>query len=342
MNKEMEPLNKHKFNISNRNPLSTVQLNKPSSSTTTTTSASSDYKITKPPYFHRSQSTSKNVSPSPRYRHPTTTLNTSITTTTTPIKNERNSIFPSSSPFIEPPKRDSISHKPKQNQMLTLDDFEFGKVLGKGKLGRVYCVKHKSSGLIFALKVMSKDELIKERLEKNFKREVEIQSNLYHKNITRLYSWFHDVKNIYLVLEFSIGGELYKVLEVSKRFNDSVASYYIYQVTQALIYLHSKNIIHRDLKPENIMVAMDNTLKVSDFGWSAPCGMVGSTNKKKRLTLCGTPDYLSPEMIEHKHHDFAVDIWALGILCYEFLVGKPPFVDPSRSRTYQRIVDMDI
>ncbi|KAF6070877.1 Protein kinase domain family protein [Candida albicans] len=230
----------------------------------------------------------------------------------------------------------SSSHtSPKPQQQLTLDDFEFGKILGKGKLGRVYCVKHKQSGLIFALKVMSKSEIMNLKLEKSLRREIEIQSNLYHINITRLYSWFHDSINIYLLLEYSIEGELYTHLKKLKRFDNIMASNYIFQITQALIFLHQRGIIHRDLKPENIMVSLDNQLKLSDFGWS-------KKQKQKRLTICGTLDYLPPEMIESKSHDFSVDIWALGILCYELLVGKPPFEAINRNITYEKIAKVDI
>lgn len=254
----------------------------------------------------------------------------------------------------------SSSHtSPKPQQQLTLDDFEFGKILGKGKLGRVYCVKHKQLGLIFALKVMSKSEIMNLKLEKSLRREIEIQSNLYHINITRLYSWFHDSINIYLLLEYSIEGELYTHLKKLKRFDNIMASNYIFQITQALIFLHQRGIIHRDLKPENIMVSLDNQLKLSDFGWSVQINQNQNQNqihnqtqtqktphqkkqKQKRLTICGTLDYLPPEMIESKSHDFSVDIWALGILCYELLVGKPPFEAINRNITYEKIAKVDI
>ncbi|KAG8202472.1 IPL1, partial [Candida africana] len=250
----------------------------------------------------------------------------------------------------------SSSHtSPKPQQQLTLDDFEFGKILGKGKLGRVYCVKHKQLGLIFALKVMSKSEIMNLKLEKSLRREIEIQSNLYHINITRLYSWFHDSINIYLLLEYSIEGELYTHLKKLKRFDNIMASNYIFQITQALIFLHQRGIIHRDLKPENIMVSLDNQLKLSDFGWSVQISQNQIHNqtqtqktphqkkqKQKRLTICGTLDYLPPEMIESKSHDFSVDIWALGILCYELLVGKPPFEAINRNITYEKIAKVDI
>ncbi|KAK6203307.1 uncharacterized protein RJT21DRAFT_113215 [Scheffersomyces amazonensis] len=225
------------------------------------------------------------------------------------------------------------------NCKYSLQDFELGRILGKGKLGKVYCAKHLQSGYIVALKVMTKQDLIDLKLEKNLRREIEIQSQLIHPNISRLYGYFYDHKNVYLILEYSIGGELYNHLKSVKKFDNIKSSYYIQQVTQALIYLHSKNIIHRDIKPENILVSDNNIIKLSDFGWSVS----SQTNpSKKRLTICGTLDYLPPEMIESQLHDQQVDIWSLGILCYELLVGKPPFEEIDKNRTYKRIVKIDL
>ncbi|GMG51324.1 unnamed protein product [Ambrosiozyma monospora] len=217
-----------------------------------------------------------------------------------------------------------------------ISDFEMGRKLGKGKFGKVYCVREKRSGFICALKVMNKKELMTYKVEKQFVREILLQANVRHINCLRLYNWFEDDQNVYLILEYANDGELYQLLKKERRFGDVRASCYIAQVAKGLLYLHSKNIIHRDLKPENILLHFDNQIKLSDFGWSV------YSPGARRTTMCGTLDYLPPEMVEAKNHGKTVDVWALGILMYEFLVGRPPFEEENSKMTYKRIANVDL
>ncbi|KAI1299877.1 kinase-like protein [Xylaria venustula] len=203
--------------------------------------------------------------------------------------------------------------------------FEIGKPLGKGKFGRVYLAREREHGFICALKVLYKKELQHHGVEVQVRREVEIQSNLRHPNILKLYGHFHDSKRIFLILEFAGQGELYKHLRKAQRFPEWKAAQYISQMAYALRYLHRKHVIHRDIKPENILVGIHGEIKISDFGWSV------HAPSNRRTTQCGTLDYLPPEMVRPRSSDISydekVDIWSLGVLMYEFLVGEAPFED---------------
>jgi serine/threonine protein kinase len=225
--------------------------------------------------------------------------------------------------------------KPSQ-QNWTLGDFEIGRPLGTGKFGRVYLAREKKSKFIVGLKVLNKSQLQKASIEHQLRREIEIQSHLRHPNIIRMYGYFYDQTRIYLILEYAARGELFKVLREAQRFDDATAARYIAQMSDALNYCHSKHVIHRDIKPENIMVDLTGELKIADFGWSV------HAPSSRRTTLCGTLDYLPPEMIEGKEHDASVDIWSLGILLYEFLVGSPPFEESRQRDTCRRIKEVDL
>lgn len=217
--------------------------------------------------------------------------------------------------------------------------FEIGKPLGKGKFGRVYLAREREHGFICALKVLQKSELQNARVEKQVQREIEIQSNLRHPNVLKLYGHFYDSKRIILVLEFAGQGELYKHLRKAGRFPEAKSAQYIAQIASALRYLHRKHIIHRDIKPENILVGLYGEMKLSDFGWSV------HAPSNRRKTYCGTLDYLPPEMVNPGISDYSyderIDLWALGVLTYEFLVGEAPFED-SPVLTHRRIARADM
>lgn len=222
---------------------------------------------------------------------------------------------------LEPPSP-SIRYRPTREWHLT--DFDIGRPLGKGKFGRVYMVRTKTAPhYILGLKCLYKSEIVQSRVEKQIRREIEIQQNLRHPNVLRLYGYFHDEKRIFLMLEFAAKGELYKQLTKHGCFTEKRSSRYIDQMADALDYLHSKHVIHRDIKPENLLLGINGELKIADFGWSV------HAPGNRRTTLCGTLDYLPPEMVEGKEHSEKVDYWALGVLTYEFICGAPPFEDLS-------------
>ncbi|KAK5118505.1 Serine/threonine-protein kinase ark1 [Meristemomyces frigidus] len=258
----------------------------------------------------------------------TTTSSTTITKITLPsqaAQQQRTSASSRPSEADADPLSLAPPPPPPKPKQFHLGMFEIGKPLGKGKFGRVYLARERSTGFVCALKVLHKTELTQGKVEKQVRREIEIQSNLAHPNILQLYGHFHDSKRIFLILEFAGKGELYKHLRKAGKFPEWQAAQYIAQMASALRYLHGKHVMHRDIKPENILVGLHGEIKISDFGWS-----VHAPNNR-RNTMCGTLDYLPPEMIkpgrEENWYSEKVDLWSLGVLTYEFLVGEAPFED---------------
>ena len=215
----------------------------------------------------------------------------------------------------------------------TIDDFEIGKPLGRGKFGHVYLAREKKSKFIVALKLLYKSQLIKSNVQTQLRREIEIQSHLRHPNILQMYGFFNDEEKIYLILEYSPGGELYKDLKDSPngRYGEEKAANYITQVIRAFKSMHSKDIIHRDIKPENLLINDKGYIKIVDFGFAKVC-------TSRTYTLCGTTEYLAPELVRGKGHNKAVDWWALGVLMYEMAAGYPPFFADQPIQIYEKIV----
>eukprot|EP01013_Petalomonas_cantuscygni_P038979 TRINITY_DN70249_c0_g1_i1.p1 TRINITY_DN70249_c0_g1~~TRINITY_DN70249_c0_g1_i1.p1 ORF type:complete len:326 (-),score=65.99 TRINITY_DN70249_c0_g1_i1:136-1113(-) len=214
---------------------------------------------------------------------------------------------------------------------LSLDDFTIGKKLGEGRYGNVFLAQHKTSNLVVAIKRLSKEGIIRDNVAPQIVRELEIQGYLRHPNILRLYGVFSDASYIYLVIDFCIFGELYRMLRKLKTFPEPVAARYIHSMAAALQYLHSKHVMHRDIKPENILIDVFGTLKLADFGWSV------HDKTDRRKTMCGTLDYLPVEIVKSQAYTPAVDMWSLGVLAFEFLYGKPPFVANETKATYAKI-----
>ncbi|OUZ99490.1 Protein kinase domain [Macleaya cordata] len=239
---------------------------------------------------------------------------------------------------------------PPQKQW-SMQNFEVGRPLGKGKFGRVYLAREKKSKYVVALKVIFRQQIEKYNLLHQLRREMEIQSNLNHPNVLRLFGWFGDDERIFLILEYAHRGELYRLLRKTGHLTEKQAATYIASLSKALVYCHEKHVIHRDIKPENLLLDhesyyillvvivqtedfLQGRLKVADFGWSVQ-------SRSKRHTMCGTLDYLAPEMVENRGHDYAVDNWTMGVLCYEFLYGAPPFEAETQSETFKRIMKVD-
>ena len=138
--------------------------------------------------------------------------------------------------------------------------------------------------------------------------------------IVKLHQTYQDTKYLYMLMEPCLGGELWTLLRRNKRFSDEAAVFYVSCVILALEYLHERGIVYRDLKPENILMDDSGYVKLTDFGFSRRLEA-----GEQAFTFCGTPEYVAPEIITKKSHDFRVDIWSLGILVYELVTGAPPF-----------------
>ncbi|XP_018404277.1 PREDICTED: aurora kinase C-like [Cyphomyrmex costatus] len=227
----------------------------------------------------------------------------------------------------------SSSKEGESKKKWVLTDFDIGRPLGKGKFGNVYLARERRSKFIIAMKVLYRSQIEDAQILHQVRREIEIQTHLRHPNILRMYGYFYDPKRIYLILEYAPKGELYKELhnQPNKRFDEVRTATYVAQLADALKYCHSKSVIHRDIKPENLLLGINGELKIADFGWSV------HAPSSRRDTLCGTLDYLPPEMVSGKTHNHTVDFWGVGVLCYECLVGKPPFYATTNDETYVNI-----
>jgi len=213
----------------------------------------------------------------------------------------------------------------------TLEDFELRATLGTGTFGRVKLVRHKPTGQWLALKMLGKVNIIKLKQVDHIKNEKQILYMLDHAFMVNMIAFFQDKRNLYMCLEYVPGGELFTLLRRENRFRNDVAVFYASQLVLAFEFMHSKNVVYRDLKPENLLIGKDGYLKICDFGFA-------KIVEDRAWTLCGTPEYLAPEIITQKGHSKAVDWWALGIMIYEMLAGHPPFYDDSHFGIYQKVL----
>ena len=217
-----------------------------------------------------------------------------------------------------------------------LTDFELLDTLGTGSFGRVRLVNFLPAPAgktkFYALKILKKSEVIYLKQVEHVKTEKKLLENISHPFIVNLMGAFQDDKNLYLMMEYIIGGEFFSHLRKAGRFPNDTSKFYASQITLVFEYLHSMMILYRDLKPENLLLDKEGHCKVTDFGFAKRV-------EYRTWTLCGTPEYLAPEIILSKGHGKAVDWWALGILMYEMLAGYPPFYDEDPLGIYQKILE---
>ncbi|TPX64063.1 hypothetical protein SpCBS45565_g06148 [Spizellomyces sp. 'palustris'] len=207
---------------------------------------------------------------------------------------------------------------------VTLNDFDFLAVLGRGAFGKVMLATEKATQQLYAIKALKKEFIIQNDDVKSTKLEKRIfqaASAAHHPYLVNLHSCFQTDTRVYFVMEYVSGGDLMAHIQEKKRFSQARAKFYACEVLLALEYFHKNNIIYRDLKLDNILMAPDGHIKVADYGICKENMPYGQTTR----TFCGTPDYMAPEVLMSNRYGRAVDWWSFGVLIYVMLVGRYPF-----------------
>ena len=222
-----------------------------------------------------------------------------------------------------------------------IQDFKIKKEIGSGSFGRVYLASHLKTNVDYAIKVIDKRNKTNIDGRPYFRREIEIMYKIRHPNCVRLFGNFEDENYCYFIMEYVPGGNLYSLMSSNRNtgLNIYLVASILRELISAIYYLHNMSppIIHRDIKPENVLLT-NNSIKLTDFGWSNYINYEG----EQRSTFCGTPIYLSPEMIQNTGHDEHVDIWCLGVLLFELLTGTPPFIGQNRVLLMKNIINVNI
>lgn len=213
----------------------------------------------------------------------------------------------------------------------SITDFELGKTLGTGSFGRVRHGRLTKTGEYVALKILRKSAVVRLKQVDHIMSERTILRGITHPFIVPLRGSFQDPLCLYLVLEYIPGGEFFTYLRRQGKLPPEQAKFYSAQIVTIFEYLHQFRVAYRDLKPENLLIDSKGYLRCTDFGFA-------KVVKTFTLTVCGTPDYLAPEVLLNKGHTTSVDFWCLGIFLYEMLVGYPPFIGKDTMSTYQKIV----
>lgn len=226
-----------------------------------------------------------------------------------------------------------------ENRTVTPKDFEYIKVIGVGGMGRVVLVRNRQDDKLYAMKVVSKSTVLENNLVEKILSERDVLGGTHHHSLVHLHWAFQTKNSLFLVMDYCPGGEISLHLRLAERFTEEVAMFYAAELVLALEHLHRHGIVYRDLKPENILLSEAGHLKLVDFGISK-FGITEATKGAK--TLCGSYEYLAPEVFERSGYGTAVDWWSLGAVMYELLTGLPPWYSQDWRVMRKRIIDQPL
>lgn len=228
----------------------------------------------------------------------------------------------------------SSSSKAGVDNTLSLKDFDVLSVIGKGSFAHVVLVCRKDTKQIYAMKILNKETVVHRKQQEHTVTECQILQQINHPFIATLRFAFQTPSHLCMGFDYYSGGDLFHHLALRETLPVAHVAFYAAEIVLALEFLHQKRIVYRDLKPENILLDPQGHLRLSDFGLSRK-----DVRGNSIRSFVGTSEYLAPEMIQKIQYGQAVDWWALGILIYEMLHGKPPFYHKNRSKMFQRILN---
>lgn len=237
---------------------------------------------------------------------------------------------------VLPPKHDAEMYVIPDNlesRAINVRSFKVEKVLGKGSFGKVMLVTKIDTGKLYAMKLISKQRLYDAKKKAHAQTEREVLAQLQSPFVVKLHYAFQNYQKLYLVLDFMQGGELFFHLRKLNKFSEDIARFYAAEVLLAIEDLHGKGFIYRDLKPENVFVDADGHIKLGDFNLAKIYSDVNRSH-----TICGTPEYIAPEVLKGHSQGKEIDYWGLGILLYEMLNGKSPFYAKNYDKLFKNIV----
>ncbi|KAI3499364.1 hypothetical protein L1887_35161 [Cichorium endivia] len=247
---------------------------------------------------------------------------------------------------VEKVQEYEVEGKCRPDYKIAPGDFEIMRVIGKGSFGKVFQVRRKDRSVIngegegvigdgiFAMKVMRKDTIIKNNHVDYMKAERDILTKVVHPFIVQLRYSFQTKSKLYLILDFINGGHLFFHLYRQGIFSEDQARVYTAEIVSAVSHLHQNGIVHRDLKPENILMDAEGHVMLTDFGLAKEIDESSRSN-----SMCGTTEYMAPEILLSKGHNKNADWWSVGILLYEMLTGKPPFTHSNRKKLQEKIIN---